>query len=62
MFVNYSIANCILSYRIVDDELVKKNQKKLSSSKELHRFIKENLSNNNLYGNEEKTDLRCVQE
>ncbi len=61
MFVNYSIANCILSYRIVDDEL-KKNQKKLSSSKELNRFIKENLSNNSLFGNEEKTNLRCVQE
>ncbi len=62
MFVNYSIANCTLSYRIVDDELIKKNQKNLSSSKKLYRFIKGNLSNNNLYGDEEKTDLKCVQE
>lgn len=62
MFVNYSIANCTLSYRIVDDELIKKNQEKMSSSKEFYRFIKENLSNNSLYGNAEKTDLRCIKE
>jgi hypothetical protein len=60
MFINYSTANCILSYKIVDDEVIKKNRKNLSSSKELYAFIKENLENNNLYGNGGKTDLKCI--
>ena len=62
MFINYSVANCILSYNVVDDELIKKNQKNLSSSKEIYAFIKENLNNKNLYSNGEKTALKCIRD
>lgn len=60
-FVNYSISNCTLSYRIIDDELIEKNKKNISSSKELYTFIKENLANKNLYDSE-KTILKFIQE
>ncbi len=62
MFINYSAANCVLSYKVVDDELIKKYQKNFSSSKEFYAFIKENLKNKDLYGNGEKTVLKCIKD
>jgi hypothetical protein len=62
MFANYSVANCTLSYRIVDDEFIKKNNKIVASSKKPFEFIKENLTNKDLYGHEEKTTLQCIKE
>ena len=58
MFVNYSIKDCALTYRLVNDSLLKDRAKAGLSQKELYGFIKKNLTNKTVY--DEPTTLACV--
>lgn len=58
MFANYSIKDCSLTYRLVNDSLLKDKAKSGLSQKELYAFIKKNIANKNIY--DEPTTLTCV--
>ncbi len=58
MFANYSVKNCTLSYRLVDDSLLKEKAKDGLSQKELNDFVKKNLANKDIYDKE--TTLSCI--
>lgn len=58
MFANYSIKDCTLTYRLVNDSLLKDKAKGGLSQKELYAFIKKNVANKDIY--DEPTTLTCV--
>ncbi len=60
MFVNYSIEDCKLTYRLVEDSLLKDKAKGGVSQKKLYDFIMKNLANKELF--DEPTTLTCVKE
>lgn len=58
VFANYSIKDCALSYRLVDDSLLKKKVKGGLSHKGLYDFIRKNVANKDIYGT--TTTLTCI--
>ena len=58
MFANYSIKDCTLTYRLVNDSLLKDKAKGGLSQKELYAFIKKNAANKDIY--DEPETLTCV--
>jgi hypothetical protein len=57
IFVNYSIFNGELTIRIVEDKLFKDE---IASSSALNDFIKENITNRDLYGSDGGTVMKFV--
>jgi len=54
MFVNYTVKDCSLIYRVVSDSLLKDKTRGVSSQKKLYDFIKKNVENKELYDEEVK--------